>query len=355
MIANPVEPECTALKEIEKNSIFSVNTNSYNRFKQLQELAEYLSKSDLVPQSYKGKPSNCLIAMDIANQVNMPPFMVMQNLFVIQGKPSWSGQMINALIRTRYTDIEVQHFHKEENGPDAKGCRIKAVDPKGKTVYGPVVTIAMAKKEGWYEKNGSKWPSIPDLMLTYRAFTFFGRVHCPDLLLGMQSKEEHQDIDSEVDPVDAAQALTEALVANGQEAEEEIIDAEATETIPEPEVEAKEQAEAEEQKRIAEELAAKQQAEKPPEPVAEGPPEPPAEKPTGRDYKYFEKQINDLTSVDGCQVLREEIEESKVTAGNKQKLLDKLADVEDMFFKREDELMAQQQHLDGLSNNTQHL
>ena len=75
-----------------------------------------------------------------------------------------------------------------------KKCFAYSVDIYGEEVRGTPVTIEMAYKEGWYTKDGSKWPTMEDLMLEYRAAAFFGRKYIPDLLNGMHSDEEVIDI-----------------------------------------------------------------------------------------------------------------------------------------------------------------
>ena len=55
----------------------------------------------------------------------------------------------------------------------------------------------MAKKEGWYSKSGSKWQTMPELMLAYRASAFFARVHVPEALMGISTAEENEDISKE--------------------------------------------------------------------------------------------------------------------------------------------------------------
>jgi hypothetical protein len=54
--------------------------------------------------------------------------------------------------------------------------------------------MAMASAEGWLNKPGSKWKTMPGQMMRYRAATFFARAYCPDILLGYRTKDEVQDI-----------------------------------------------------------------------------------------------------------------------------------------------------------------
>ncbi len=85
-------------------------------------------------------------------------------------------------------------------------CQEKAT---GETLEGPVVTMDMAKAEGWVDKAGSKWKTMPELMMRYRAAAFFGRLYAPEITMGMHSTEEVIDIQHE-EPK-AVAAINEAI------------------------------------------------------------------------------------------------------------------------------------------------
>lgn len=162
---------------------------------QLMQMATTLSKSTIVPANYQNRPENCLIALDMATRMGVSPMMVMQNLYVVQGKPSWSGTAVASLIRNcgRFLDVEVNYIGQENT--DSWGCYISCKNAKnGKEIKGSVVTIGIAKAEGWYNKTGSKWKTMPAQMLAYRAYAWFGRIHAPELMMGMQSTEEVEDV-----------------------------------------------------------------------------------------------------------------------------------------------------------------
>ena len=161
-------------------------------------MAEGLSKTELVPNSYKNKPEACLIALDIARQIGCKnPLFVMQNLYVVQGKPSWSGQYCTAIVRANFSNVQVKWCGDKDGPIEQKGCRVIATDKNGNECIGAKVTMEMAKKEGWLNKNGSKWQTMPEQMLQYRAFTFFARIHCPEKLLGLTDEYEEADIRQE--------------------------------------------------------------------------------------------------------------------------------------------------------------
>ena len=169
--------------------------------------AGFLASTDIVPSTFK-KRENCLIALDIANRTGMQPLTVMQNLYIVQGKPSWSGQMCIALINMsgRFTPLEFQFVG--EVGTDSHGCFAYATRlDNGKQYCSDIVTIGMAKKEGWYSKSGSKWQSMPIQMMMYRAGAFFGRVHCPDILMGLPLADEMNDINKEQPSSNLSQLL----------------------------------------------------------------------------------------------------------------------------------------------------
>ena len=158
-----------------------------------QRMAKSLAQSTLVPAQYQGQQgfSNCLVALETANRMNMSPLVVMQNLNIIKGKPSWSAQFVIAVITGcgRFDD-----FDYEITGEgDSLSCRCVAVRKKDKkTIYGSSVSLKMAKSEGW--TSNRKWLSMPEHMLRFRAATFFGRQHVADLLLGVQTEDEIIDI-----------------------------------------------------------------------------------------------------------------------------------------------------------------
>ena len=164
---------------------------STQAFNNLFKIGNVLSKTQLVPDNYRNKPEDCTIAIDIANRSGMSPLSVMQNLYVVKGKPQWSGQACIAMICASKEFEHVKPVMVGERGTDDWGCYFKAVDKSdGEVVTGTLVTIKMAKDDGWYDKPGSKWKSMPEQMLQYRAAAFFARVHMPNTLMGFQVEGE---------------------------------------------------------------------------------------------------------------------------------------------------------------------
>lgn len=157
--------------------------------------ARMLSCSALVPDQYRNSPENCLVAIDIANRMGISPLMVMQNLYVVKGKPSWSGSFCAAAINGsgRFTPLEFV-FVGERDKP-SWGCYATAVRASnGVRCESDTITMAMAVAEGWLNKPGSKWKTMPKQMIMYRAAAFFARAHCSDILLGLPTYEEVQDV-----------------------------------------------------------------------------------------------------------------------------------------------------------------
>lgn len=164
-------------------------------FEHALRVAQMLSRSDMVPQSYRGNVQNVMVALEISQRSGVSPLMVMQNLHMIQGKPSWSSTFIIAGLNSskRFSPLE---FELSGEGDDY-GCRATALERStGKRLEGSRVTLSMAKAEGWYGKSGSKWKSMPEQMLKYRAASFFCRIYAPELLMGMYTSDETRDMNS---------------------------------------------------------------------------------------------------------------------------------------------------------------
>ena len=184
------EAEETSLAEQQAQAVVLPGTMG-----EMQQAAEFLSRSTIIPAAYQSKPANCFVAFEFAQRIGCNAMMVMQNLDIIQGKPSWSSKFMIAVANDcgRYTPIRYEMSGKE--GEDDWGCRACFTEiATGEKLEGPKVTIAMAKAEGWMNKNGSKWKTMPELMLRYRAAAFLIRTYAPELTMGIHTSEERQEM-----------------------------------------------------------------------------------------------------------------------------------------------------------------
>jgi len=229
--------------------------NTYRGFQAMSHMAESLANSTIIPEAFRNtimvkdrydqqakkwifRPevnpngvSNCIIALNMAQRLGADPMMIMQNLYLVDGRPSWSSQFIIAAINSsgRYSplrfditggDEEVdityavtewvynQSTKKKEPVESNQAARVKnfkcvawvVEKATGERLESTPITMEMAVKEGWYQKNGSKWQSMPEQMLRYRAASFFGRIYAPDLLMGLRTQEEEQDSIIDITP-----------------------------------------------------------------------------------------------------------------------------------------------------------
>jgi hypothetical protein len=169
--------------------------SSSGNFEAAQRMAKALAASTLVPKEYQGNLPNVLIAMELAARIGVSVFAAMQNLDIIHGRPSWRSQFLIATVNSsgRFTPIRFRFQGKE--GTEDWGCRAYAKDQaSGDECVGPLITMRLAKEEGWSTKPGSKWKTLPELMLCYRSAAFWARIYAPELSLGMQTVEEAGDV-----------------------------------------------------------------------------------------------------------------------------------------------------------------
>lgn len=186
-------------------------------FDQLTLVANMLSKSTMVPQNYQGKPEDCFIAAELASRMNTSPLFIMQNLYVVKGKPSWAGQACMAMIMICGKFRNVKHVYTGDRGKDNRGCYVEATRiSDGEVLHGTEVTLQMAKDEGWM--SNSKWRTMPEQMLGYRAASFFARMFCPEAMMGFQTTEEIYDA-APVTNVPSAQDLSQAILNENPEPE----------------------------------------------------------------------------------------------------------------------------------------
>ena len=226
------------------------------QFEVMQRMAKMYTESTIIPEAYKGNIGNCVIALDMATRMGANPLMVMQNLYVVNGNPSWSSKFLIATInmsgkysslryrkrnlgkvgKVKYNDIE---WKTDPTGKSRKTIVVKEFDgteidniecvayatelSTGEILESDPITIDTAIKEGWYTKSGSKWVTMPSLMLTYRAAAFWQRMYCPEISMGFITKEEADDIqDAEYVEIPSKDKLSElaesAVISNGNPA-----------------------------------------------------------------------------------------------------------------------------------------
>jgi len=143
----------------------------------------------MIPETFRGNLGNCMIAVEFASRTNSSPLMVMQNMFVIHGRPSLSAKFLIATFNAsgKYSPI------RYEQGED--GCTAITADVStGEVIRGPKITWAIVNAEGWNKKNGSKWITMPDLMFRYRAATWMINTVDPGISMGMTTDDEARDI-----------------------------------------------------------------------------------------------------------------------------------------------------------------
>jgi len=175
-------------------------------FDQGQRMAAALAGSSILPDCYRadragGKQalSNCLMLLSLAQRLQMDPFLVGQNMIPINGRPAFSSAFVIALINQsgRFTPLR---FHHSGAGDDRQ-CYASAQDLRsGTELQGMPVSVRMAKDYGWWGRSGSQWPKNTDQLLAYRAAGWFGRLHCPEVLLGVATREEVVDAVIDLEP-----------------------------------------------------------------------------------------------------------------------------------------------------------
>lgn len=246
-------------------------------FELLQRQGKMLSQCSMLPDNFRDSIPDCSIALEMSARMGyaVSPLLILQSIVVVHGKPTFEAKFVIGLLKSRCGykvfdyemsgDVgdagEVQRTPRigRDGKPilDKKGnpiydskiiregrtCLAYAIDRDGRRIEGVPISMAMAKVEGWYDKSGSKWQTMPELMLRYRAATFFKNVHCPEITMGFKTSDEIIDIeDPEIEIIDdkPKQKLFKAKADTQKPAAEEYPKVEEAETpqTEEPKAEA---------------------------------------------------------------------------------------------------------------------
>lgn len=186
-------------------------------------MAQVLSASTIVPKAFQNNIGNTMIAIDIAQRLHTNPLMIMQNVYIVYGMPSFSAKFLIACINASgLFATPLRYEFVGEKGKDDWGCAAYAIDKEGELLKGSTITIGIAKKEGWYLKDGSKWQVEPEQMLRYRAATRFQTAYCPEITCGLAVKEDIEDAHyTEITNTNTEQLSADEKLAQAQQQEEQ--------------------------------------------------------------------------------------------------------------------------------------
>lgn len=194
-------------------------------------MAQVLSASTIVPKAFQNNIGNTMIAIDIAQRLHTNPLMIMQNVYIVYGMPSFSAKFLIACINASgLFATPLRYEFVGEKGKDDWGCAAYAIDKEGELLKGSTITIGIAKNEGWYLKDGSKWQVEPEQMLRYRAATRFQTAYCPEITCGLAVKEDIEDAhyteitNTNTEQLSADEKLTQAQQQEEQQANSQSLD-----------------------------------------------------------------------------------------------------------------------------------
>lgn len=181
------------------NNLITTQNNTFQpaNIDEALRLAETLSRSSMVPRAYQGKPEDILVATIWGKEIGLATLQALQNIAVINGKPSVYGDSMMALVQASPVCEDVEEFFEGEDTPNPVAvCIAKRKNRK------PVIakfSVEDAKRAGLWGKQGP-WSAYPKRMMQMRARGFALRDAFPDVLKGLISAEEAADYPDEAKP-----------------------------------------------------------------------------------------------------------------------------------------------------------
>lgn len=182
--------------------------NNIDTFRDALKMAEILSQTQLIPEDFRNKPADVLVAIEYARRLNVPPTAILPHLYVIHGRPSMSTQMLIGLVNRSGLFSRISW----EEGVDGS-CQYTPFEGGNKTIanYYAIakftelstgqewksqrIDVKFAIQNGWLSKKGSKWVGLPQIMVRYRSASVLIKSVCPELALGMDFTEDLLDAD----------------------------------------------------------------------------------------------------------------------------------------------------------------
>jgi hypothetical protein len=187
-----------------------VPTQKERDFELSQREAKALAASELMPEAFRGNIPNTLIAINLARRIGADPLAVAQSMYIVHGKPSLSSSFLIGCFNSsgRFTPIRYRIIGEGKT----LECTATTTDREtGELIEGPTVTMDMARAEGWTDKKGSKWITMPSLMIRYRAAAFLIRTTAPEIAFGLHTIDELDDIRTDRKSGASAARATDAL------------------------------------------------------------------------------------------------------------------------------------------------
>ena len=177
-------------------------------YAELWQAGEMFAGSQLVPESFRGKPGDCAIALDLALRLDLNPLSLFPQLYVIHGRPSLSAQYMIALVNRsgRFTPITWQEgddgvveytaYGKTRKIPNYYAIASFKSALTGETYASTRVDVRLAHANGWLTKDGSKWQTMPAQMCRYRSASWLIKSYAPELAMGLSFADESEDIEA---------------------------------------------------------------------------------------------------------------------------------------------------------------
>lgn len=156
------------------------------------DMATALSRSTIIPKAFQGQAANCFVALDMANRMGASPMEIMQNIYVVHGTPGFSAKYAIAMANKSGVFKGPICFEERGSGSTLSVTAFAIVRETGQRVEF-TADMAMAKAEKW-DSNPKYKSGLAALMLKYRSATLLIRTTCPEVLLGMQTAEEVEDV-----------------------------------------------------------------------------------------------------------------------------------------------------------------
>ncbi len=169
------------------------------------DFSKMLADSTMVPRAYQGKPQDIMVCVQWGYEIGLAPMQALQNIAVINGKPSVYGDAAMALVQASPVCEDVEEYFEGEGTPNP--IAVCVAKRKGRKPVVAKFSVEDAKRAGLWGKQGP-WQAYPKRMMQMRARGFALRDAFPDVLKGLITAEEAQDYPDDINHGKPAKVAT---------------------------------------------------------------------------------------------------------------------------------------------------
>lgn len=167
----------------------------------IAKYARYLQSAGVIPERYQGRVSDCMVAIEMAMRFHVPVLVLMCNSYMVHDKLTLEGKFTLALLNLSGKTLGPPKYDIKKIDGKIVSCRCSVVCRETQADVDYTIDRSTVEQNNWEAPRRGKpspWVNVPDLMFRYRSATYLIRAHFPEVLMGIPTRDEMEDVEAAV-------------------------------------------------------------------------------------------------------------------------------------------------------------